>query len=99
MIEFIGKNGFVWWIGVIEDRGDLLRMGRCRVRIFGWHTNDVSLLPTQDLPWAQPVQPMTGGNTFSTAKVGDWVLGFFLDGDNAQFPMMLGILPGFNGGQ
>lgn len=85
---------FVWWIGVIEDRNDPLKLYRCRVRIFGVHTDNKSLLPTEDLPWAQAIQPMSGSSSISTPKIGDWVLGFFLDGDNAQFPMMLGIVPG-----
>ena len=36
--NFAGLNGFVWWVGEIEDRVDPLNMGRVRVRIFGWHT-------------------------------------------------------------
>ena len=27
---------FYWWIGVVEDRDDPFRMGRCRVRIIGY---------------------------------------------------------------
>lgn len=94
--NFIGLNGFVWWIGVIEDRTDPLEMGRCKVRVFGWHTDNMSLLPTEDLPWAEALQPMSGSSSFSTARIGDWVMGFFMDGENAQLPMMLGILPGLN---
>ena len=37
MPEFMGTNGFVWWQGVVEDRQDPLQLGRCRVRILGWH--------------------------------------------------------------
>ena len=32
--------------------------------------------------------------TFASPRVGDWVLGFFMDGEQAQMPIMLGILPG-----
>ena len=38
--DFAGKNGFIWWIGVVEDRVDPLKLGRCRVRCFGWHTEE-----------------------------------------------------------
>ena len=38
MAEFMGKDGFVWWQGVGEDRNDPLYLGRCRIRILGWHT-------------------------------------------------------------
>ena len=37
MENFLGKDGFVWWKGVIENRDDPLHLGRCQVRIFGWH--------------------------------------------------------------
>ena len=94
--NFIGLNGFVWWIGVVEDRGDPLQLGRCKVRIIGWHTDNKSLLPTSDLPWASPINPLTGSSTFSPIKVGDWIMGFFMDGENAQFPYMLGIVPGLS---
>ena len=35
MAEFMGKDGFVWWQGVVEDRYDPLYLGRCRIRILG----------------------------------------------------------------
>ena len=31
---------FVWWQGVVEDRNDPLKLGRCRVRILGYHTDN-----------------------------------------------------------
>ena len=37
--NFIGLNGFVWWVGEIEDRMDPLNMGRVRVRIFAYWSN------------------------------------------------------------
>lgn len=91
--NFLGVGGFVWWIGVIEDRVDPLSMGRCRVRIHGWHTDNKSLLPTNTLPWAAPVFPINNSHSWSPPLVGDWVLGFFMDGENAQFPVMLGVMP------
>ena len=27
-------------------------------------------------------------------RIGDWIVGFFLDGENAQQPVMMGVLPG-----
>ena len=44
--NFIGHNGFVWWIGVIEDRMDPLNLGRCRVRIQGLHEGTKAQVPT-----------------------------------------------------
>ena len=92
--NFIGLNGFVWWVGEIEDRMDPLNMGRVRVRIFGWHTDNKALLPTDGLPWAQGVYPLNSSRNWQSPSVGDWVVGFFMDGESAQFPVVMGILPG-----
>jgi Gp5 N-terminal OB domain len=94
MENFIGKDGFVWWVGVIENRADPLGLGRCKVRIFGWHTDNISELPTDDLPWATPMLPINNSKSFSTPRLGDWVVGFFLDVASAQSPVMMGVLPG-----
>jgi hypothetical protein len=32
-----GRYDFIWWIGIVEDRLDPEKMGRCRVRIYGYH--------------------------------------------------------------
>lgn len=94
MQNFLGKDGFIWFIGVVENRVDPLGMGRCKLRIFGWHNPNVSELPTEDLPWAQPMYPINNSKAFSSPKVGDWIVGFFMDGDSGQAPIMMGVLPG-----
>ena len=43
-------NNLIWWMGVVEDRQDPEQLGRCKVRIFGYHTEDINVLPTEDLP-------------------------------------------------
>lgn len=91
--NYMGYDGFVWWVGVVEDRQDPLKMGRCRVRIAGAHTPDKSLIPTEELPWAHAMLPITDSSMLM-AKEGDYVVGFYLDGPNAQHPVMMGILPG-----
>lgn len=92
--DFMGKNGFFWWIGVVEDRNDPLKIGRARVRIFGYHTSDQKLLPKEDLPWALPIAPLANPHGVKSPEESSWVLGFFLDGQIAQQPVMLGVLPG-----
>ena len=92
--NFAGLNGFVWWVGEVETRIDPLGLGRCQVRIFGWHTPNKELIPTDDLPWAHPVYPINNSKSFSAPMVGDWVVGFFMDGESGQFPVMFGVLPG-----
>lgn len=91
---FLGKNGLQWWIGVVEDNKDPLRVYRCRVRIFGWHTEDKIMIPTEDLPWAQASLPVNNSLTFSVPQIGEWVHGHFLDGEAGQFPIYTGVLPG-----
>lgn len=90
---FAGKNGFVWWIGVVEDRQDPIKLGRCRVRCVGWHADNKMQLPTDMLPWAMPAYPVNSVNTYAPRE-GDMVFGFFVDGENGQDPVMLGIFPG-----
>jgi hypothetical protein len=94
--NFIGQDGFQWWIGVVEDRDDPEKLGRCRVRIFGIHTDDTVAIPTEDLPWAIPIYSVNNNDVFSAPKEGEYVVGFFLDGSFSQSPAMLGVLPGIN---
>lgn len=105
---FLGRDGFVWWIGIVEDVDDPLLLGRAKVRIFGYHpkyvnqsttTGDVNnLVPTADLPWATVVMPPNLPNFYGRLRLGEWVLGFFLDGVEAQEPAILGYIPGLNTG-
>ena len=100
MRNFLGKNDFVWFFGVVEDRNDPVRLGRVRVRCYGWHTDDKDKIPTEYLPWAQVIQNITsaavsGKGTSPTGLVeGSWVVGFFLDGTRAQEPVVMGSLAG-----
>ncbi|NBV27461.1 hypothetical protein EBS02_00325 [bacterium] len=94
MKNFLGQDGFIWWIGIVEDIADPLRLGRCKVRCFGYHPpkKDTSV-PTEDLPWAIAIHPVNTPNLYATPKVGDWVFGFFFDGIAAQEPGILGYFP------
>jgi len=102
MIEdtFLGLNGFVWFVGVVEDRMDPQFVGRVRVRALGHHTADKGLLPTSDLPWASVVLPSTSagisglGESPSGLVEGSWVMGYFRDGEARQEPVVLGSCPG-----
>lgn len=100
--NFIGRDGFRWWIGQIpptsamEGQVDGKGWGnRFKVRIIGYHPYSEAELPNEDLPWAQCLIPTTAGSgaanvaTGVQLQPGDTVLGFFLDGDNAQIPVIL----------
>ena len=89
----MGQDGFVWFIGVVENMIDPLRVGRCKVRIFIYHDKNTDTLSTDDLPWAVPLLPVTQATTTPNYRVGDWVVGFFLDAKLAQQPIILGVLP------
>jgi hypothetical protein len=96
---FMGQDGFVWFVGVVEDRNDPELLGRVRVRALGFHTEVLEDLPTADLPWAHVMHPVTDpsmqgmGNTPSFLVEGSWVIGFFRDLERQQ-PVILGSLPG-----
>ena len=87
---------FSWWQGVVEDRDDPALMGRYRVRILGHHTQNKEKLPTEHLPWAIPMQPISsaaisGIGTSPTGLVeGSAVMGFFADGEEGQIPIIMG---------
>lgn len=147
MKNFLGLDGFVWWIGVVEDNTDSLRLGRLKVRCFGYHpakivesrvkikrdADDLPVLnskgdptyldetgkellladitagkvktvnenfepidkgvPIRDLPWALVIHPLNTPNLYGTPNIGDYVFGFFLDGQNAQEPAVMGYFP------
>lgn len=99
---YTGKDPFTFWFGVIEDRMDPLEIGRCRVRILGFHPETRKDFPTEKLPWASTVQPTNSasisGKGISPVGLveGSWVVGFFVDGNHAQVPIIIGSVYGMN---
>ena len=98
---FMGLDGFIWFVGVVENRNDPAELGRVQVRCLGYHTEDLTLIPTADLPWAHVMHPVTDpsmqglGNTPSFLVEGSWVIGFFRDARDKQQPIIMGTLPGY----
>jgi len=98
--KFLGHNGFLWFVGVVEDRQDPQFAGRVRVRCLGHHTSNTTILPTSDLPWSQVVLPITSSGISGVGQSplglveGSWVFGYFRDGSNRQEPLVIGSLPG-----
>lgn len=92
--DFYGRNGFVWWTGVVENNDDPLKLGSVQVRIIGLHSENRSEVPTESLPWAQVVQSPNNSSSTAVPRPGDWVFGFFQDGEYAQIPVVVGVYPG-----
>jgi predicted chitinase len=88
-----------FYYGVVENRQDPLRLGRCQVRVVGLHTHDKSQLPTADLPWATPVQPVTSAamNGIGYSPIGpvegSAVIIMFADSEQQQ-PIIIGTVGG-----
>ena len=106
--NYIGKDGFSLWIGQVakkdtwEKGSEFSNQGdwsaRCKVRIVGHHSFDGSILADEDLPWAQVMlDPSFGsaqggiGGTLAL-RGGETCIGFFLDGDDGQQPVIIGLL-------
>ena len=110
---FLGSN-FLWWVGQIADDStwrDNINAGkypdknsipgwgrRYKVRIIGLHDQGEDQIPSDQLPWAQIMYPVTAGGGQAGSKgtanlrQGNMVFGFFLDGQDQQVPVIMGIL-------
>jgi len=97
--HFIGKDKFNWWVGQVEKSVDTAKnSNRVKVRIVGYHS-DRNNIKSDDLPWAQILYPptnsqMSGQGTKCMLLPGQWCLGFFLDGEEQQIPIIWGLLGG-----
>ena len=129
--NFIGKDGFNWFVGQVENDGsghfatDLAKnlagsaanlltnytalgifgrtnidwdwTNKVKVRIMGYHSPNKIELPTEELPWALVMMPVTspqksGIGSLHQLQINSWVIGFFMDGANAQVPIIIGAL-------
>jgi len=110
---FLGGS-FLWWVGQIvddsawrdninsgkyEDRTGIPGWGRrYKVRIIGLHDQGEESIPSDQLPWAQVMYPVTAGGGQTGAsdstklRQGNMVFGFFIDGQEQQVPVIMGVL-------
>jgi hypothetical protein len=110
---FLGAS-FNWWIGQIvsdstwrdnmlpgkfENKDQIPGWGRrYKVRIIGLHDQGETEIPSDQLPWAQVMYPVTAGGGQAGAsqtpnlRQGNMVFGFFLDGQEQQVPVIMGVL-------
>lgn len=95
--SFTGMRHF---IGVVEDRNDPDKLGRVKVRVYSVHNSDKSLVPTELLPWAIVLNPVTSASMSGVGRSptgiveGSWVFGIFLDEGEFQQPLVMGTLVG-----
>lgn len=102
IVDYIGKDGFFWWFGEVVDNKDPLRIGRVKVRVMGWYTGTDDKfresMPDSDLPWAVVLQPTNQsgidgtGESAGQLQAGAMVMGFFMDGQEAQAPVVMGVI-------
>ncbi len=107
-------NNFLWWIGQIADDStwrDNIKPGkfqnkdsiagwgrRYKVRIIGIHDKEEESLPSENLPWANVMYPITAGGgqtnsgTTPNLRQGMFVFGFWMDGQDMQVPVIMGVL-------
>ena len=90
----LGEEGFRWFIGIVEDVNDPKKLGRAKVRVI----NDSDDLDTQQLDWSHVMMPATsacvdGVGDSPNLSVGSRVVGFYMDGNEKQQPMILGTFP------
>ena len=78
-----------------KDKKDIYQF-RCRVRIVGYHGNDTDL-KDEELPLAHVLLPSNVSTTGGCGETmqyqgGEVVVGFFMDGDDGQQPVIFGTL-------
>ena len=85
--------------GKIESPKEIPGWGyRYKVRIIGLHDQGETEIASDQLPWAQVMYPVTaGGGQASSGQTpnirqGNMVFGFFLDGQEQQVPVIMGVL-------
>ena len=110
---FLGTQ-FIWWIGQVaddsewrdnilpgkfEDANSIPGWGRrYKVRIMGVHDKEEESIPSDQLPWASVMYPITAGGGQASAyqtpmiRQGNFVFGFFMDGQDQQVPIIMGVM-------
>jgi hypothetical protein len=85
--------------GKFENANQIPGWGRrYKVRIIGLHDQGETEIKSDQLPWAQVMYPITAGGgqggsgQTPNLRQGNMVFGFFLDGQEQQVPVIMGVL-------
>lgn len=94
----IGSEGFKWFLGVVIDNVDPLKLGRVKVKVFQEHDSKIE---DDDLHWATIMMSATSaslrtpsGATVGTSPtgilIGSYCMGFYMDTLQKQYPVIMG---------
>lgn len=106
--ESYHREGLPFFVATVENTADPLQIGRVQIRAIGYHPEKADgAVPTEHLPWAYVALPTTASGVSGIGSThglvdGSWVVGYFLDGRDAQQPLVVGSLvgaPGFSRSQ
>lgn len=94
MTEQSGGGYSQFFCGEVRDIQDPDRAGKCKLIIHGHHNAGDEPIPDDDLPWGIPIM----NNSPSVNKIGQTsdylpgstVVGFWLDPETKQMPIILG---------
>ncbi len=106
--DFAGRDGFTWWFGRVANADVWKNVNtvmsqeesygqRVKVRIIGYHPFNGDLAE-EDLPWATVMMDAITGSgqggmgDSMTLVGGETCIGFFMDGEEAQQPVIMGLV-------
>ena len=77
-------NKLKWYVGRVENNNDSLKLGRCKIRVFGVFGDEIS---TENLPWSTPDFGFIGGNLGSfIVPPEDSLVRVYFDSDDIYRP-------------
>lgn len=93
-------NEQILFRGIVEDNNDPDKIGRVRVRVYGVHSQDKTLVKTEELPWSEVIGDngfglVAGVGLSSVLRVGTWVWVMLEMGDFNK-PVVIGTIAGIN---
>lgn len=97
--NFLGKESFRWFIGITTKYKECENGGyKAKVRVIGYHPDSTGVIKDEELPWAHVLVPLNMGagegatGCSFNSRGSETVIGFFMDGDNGQQPVIIGSL-------
>ena len=100
--DFMGRDGFIWFAGVVEDRKDPLKLGIPLSCSLSWlshrrpqcFTRTIYLFGFTHYYLLLHLAYQASIRRLLDLVEGSWVIGFFRDADTKQDAVILGIVSG-----